>query len=139
MKRLLTAVSLAALWSMPAIVIAQQMMSGPDHVTVTLKPQNSSGESGTATLTQKGSDVEVIVHMKNAVAATQPIHIHVGSCANLDPKPKYPLTLVKDGESVTTVKDVQLSALTASPFAINVHKSPADVGTYVACGDIKST
>jgi hypothetical protein len=27
----------------------------------------------------------------------------------------------------------------ASPYAINVHKSTSDLGTYVACGNITAT
>jgi len=138
MKRLLTIASVAALCgALPAIVLAQSsMMSAPNKVSINLYPQNHSGEFGGATLRQSGSDVIVMVHMRNAVAATQPIHIHEGTCDKLNPKPKYPLTSVQDGDSYTVVKDVQLSALLSSPFAINVHKSPNEVGTYVSCGNI---
>lgn len=136
MKRLLTIASVVALCgALPAIVLAQ--MSAPDRVSINLYSQNHSGELGGATLRQSGPDVIVMVHMRNAVAPVQPIHIHQGTCDKLNPKPTYPLTNVdSNGDSYTVVKDVQLSSLLSSPYAINVHKSPNEVATYVSCGNI---
>lgn len=137
MKRLLTLAAVATLCALPAIALAQSsMMMSSNEVTVNLKPQNDSGETGTATLVQKGDDVVVTVKMKNAVAPTQPIHIHPGTCANLNPKPQYPLKNVSDGTSVTTLTGMKLSSLETGNFAINVHKSPDAISTYVSCGDI---
>ncbi len=65
-----------------------------------------------------------------------PAHVHPGTCATLDPKPKYPLSDVKDDKSSTTI-DVALADLTKSAFAVNLHKSSAEAKTYSACGDIK--
>ena len=136
MKRLLTLAAVASLCALPAIALAQSSMMSSNEVTVNLKAQNDSGETGTATLVQKGDDVVVTVKMKNAVAPTQPIHIHPGTCANLNPKPQYPLKNVSDGSSVTTLTGMKLSSLETGNFAINVHKSPDAISTYVACGDI---
>jgi len=105
-------------------------------VTVQLLEQNGSGESGTATLTDAGGGMtHVVVTMSNAPAVAQPIHIHKGTCATLDPVPAYPLTSVTAGQSDTMVA-VSLDTLTAGTFAINVHKSAAEASVYVACGDI---
>jgi hypothetical protein len=112
-------------------------MSGGPTVTIPLKTQNGSGESGTATLEQMGADV--VVHLtisKGSTSDAQPAHIHPGTCAKLDPAPKYPLSNVVDGTSVTTLKGMKLSDLQTGAFAINVHKSTSDLKTYVACGDI---
>jgi Cu/Zn superoxide dismutase len=107
-----------------------------DSVTVTMNAQNGSGEDGTATITASGANaVTVVVKLSNGTTVAQPAHIHVGSCANLDPTPKYPLTNVVNGDSTTTV-NVALADLTTGGFAINVHKSAAEVSTYVSCGDI---
>jgi Cu/Zn superoxide dismutase len=108
--------------------------SGP--LTVTMGAQNGSGEDGSATLTQTPDGVQVVVTVKNAPAAAQPAHIHPGTCANLTPAPKYPLTSLANGTSTTLVKGVTIDQLLASPFAINVHKSTSDLGTYVSCGNI---
>jgi hypothetical protein len=98
--------------------------------------QNGSTELGTVTLTALGDKTRVDLALANAPAGVaQPAHIHDGPCAKLNPKPKYPLTTVVNGVSTTTL-DVPMSQLVAGGFAVNVHKSTADIPTYVACGDL---
>jgi len=107
-------------------------------LTVTLSQQNGSGESGTATLTQTGADVKVVISLKGAPATTpQPAHIHDGTCANLKGV-AYPLTNVVNGSSTTVVKGITIDKLLGGTYAINVHESAADLGKYVACGNIVS-
>jgi hypothetical protein len=101
-----------------------------------MKAQNDSGETGTTTLKDTPNGLLVTVNLKGA-KGTQPAHIHKGSCANLDPKPEYPLKNVVNGKSVTTVKGVTIGELNGKS-AVNVHKSTADLKTYVSCGDIAS-
>ena len=109
---------------------------GGDAVTVELAEQNGSGQSGTATLTAAGDGAtEVVIELNEGTADPQPAHIHAGTCADLDPQPKYPLDGVVDGGSRTTVQ-APLSELRNGRLAINVHKSEAEIQTYVACGDI---
>ena len=106
-------------------------------VTIKLGEQNKSGESGTAKLTPAGDKTKVEISLKGAPkGASQPAHIHEGSCAKLDPKPKYGLENVVDGKSTSEVS-ADIKTLTAGKLAVNVHKSAAEVKTYVACGDIK--
>jgi Cu/Zn superoxide dismutase len=106
-------------------------------VTVRLAQQNKSGESGTARLTPEGDKTKVQVNLKGAPkGVSQPAHIHEGSCAKLDPKPKYGLQNVVDGKSTSEVP-VSVDALMSGSYAINVHKSADDIKTYVACGAIK--
>ncbi|MBV8531643.1 MAG: hypothetical protein JO104_10025 [Candidatus Eremiobacteraeota bacterium] len=104
-------------------------------LTVTLSQQNSSGESGSAVLTQKGADVEVVIALKGAPATAQPAHVHDGTCADLKGV-AYPLSNVVGGKSTTTIKGVTIDQLLKGPYAINVHESAADLGKYVACGGI---
>jgi Cu/Zn superoxide dismutase len=108
--------------------------AGP--VIVQLTPQNNSGETGTATLTEQGTKTKVVVGINGAPAGVaQPLHVHKGTCAKLDPKPTYGLTTLTDGKSETTI-DVSLNALQTGGFAINGHKSAQDANTYVFCGNI---
>ena len=113
--------------------------SGSGPMTVTLAEQSGSGESGTATLTKVGDRTKVVVELQGMSATMgsppQPAHIHNGSCANLDPTPVYALADAKDGKSTSTV-DAKLDDLTKDAFVINIHKSAAQIKTYVACGDI---
>jgi hypothetical protein len=115
--------------------------SGSGEMTVTLGEQSGSGESGTATLTKEGDRTKVVLDLQGSSAtmgsAPEPAHIHKGSCAKLDPTPAYALADVKDGSSTSTV-DAKLDDLRKGAFAINVHKSAAEIQTYVACGDVGS-
>jgi hypothetical protein len=112
--------------------------SSEGPVTVELAEQNGSGQSGTATLTAAGEGTtDVVIELDGGTAGPQPAHIHVGTCANLDPQPKYPLEGVVDGRSETTVQ-APLAELAEGELAINVHKSEAEVQIYVACGNLGS-
>ena len=77
-----------------------------------------------------------MVNVANGMAEAQPAHIHKGSCANLDPKPAYPLNNVVNGKSDTTVM-VGWNELAKGGYAINIHKSATDLATYTSCGNIE--
>src|SRR5919198_375486 len=109
-------------------VIAQQ------SVSVTIGPgRDESTGTGTATLTNMGSQTQVVLR----VAATNRemlAHIHVDSCPGVGAV-VFPLTNVVNGTS-TTVINAPLSEVLAQGRAINLHKSPADSGIYVGCGNL---
>jgi hypothetical protein len=116
---------------------AKKKSDGAKSVTVKLSQQNKSGESGTARLTPAGDKTKIEISLKGAPkGVSQPAHVHEGSCAKLDPKPKYGLQNVVDGKSTTEVP-ASLSELQKGNLAINVHKSAEEAKVYVACGDIK--
>jgi hypothetical protein len=108
-----------------------------DSATAKLAAQNNSGETGTATLTKAGdNETKVVLDVKGAPAgASQPVHIHKGTCDKLDPKPAYPLSPLVNGKSESTIK-ASLDSLEKGGYAINGHKSAQEVSTYVFCGDI---
>jgi hypothetical protein len=104
---------------------------------VTIAAEHGSGQHGTATLMQKGDNVVVTVTMTGIPAGVaEPTHIHPGTCTNLNPVPKYPLTNATDGTTTTTLKNVQLASLLGGKYAINVHNAD-NLKIYVACGPIK--
>jgi hypothetical protein len=110
---------------------------GGKTVSLPLKAQNKSGESGTVKLTPMGDQTKVEVSLRGAPkGVAQPAHIHEGSCAKLDPKPKYPLSNVVDGKSSSEVP-AKMEELMGGAMAVNVHKSGDDIKTYVACADLK--
>ena len=111
-------------------------MMKKEPMQIKLVAQNSSGEAGTATLMDGEKGLIVKVHMTPASDVDQPAHIHKGTCDKLDPKPTYPLKIVHDGESETTIPDVTIAELEKAPFAINVHKSTKEIPIYVSCGNI---
>ncbi|HLI94612.1 MAG TPA: hypothetical protein VKT72_00840 [Candidatus Baltobacteraceae bacterium] len=111
--------------------------AAPQTITVAMKAENNSGENGTARLTQTSKGVKVEVMIKGAPAASQPTHIHPGTCTKLNPAPEAPLSPLENGKSVTVLSGKKLSDFTGGKFSINVHKSSDDLKTYVSCGLIK--
>jgi hypothetical protein len=122
-----------------ALCASTLALAADAKMTYQLASQNSSGETGTIVLTPTadGKGTVVTVTTKGGGADPQPIHVHKGPCAKLDPKPTYPLKSVQDGKSETTLAEVPMSTLTDGDYAINVHKSTSEVAVYVACADLK--
>jgi hypothetical protein len=109
-----------------------------DAVKVKINPQSNSGESGTATLTDAGGKTKVAVMISGQPAgSSQPMHIHKGTCAKLDPAPAYGLPNLTDGKAEATI-DVPLKTLQSEKFAINGHKSAQEASVYVFCGDLSA-
>ena len=130
-KVLLLALSIFAVFAMSGA-----SAYADNSVTITLGAQNNSGQNGTATLTDMhDGTTKVTVNISGGSATAQPAHIHAGSCANLDPKPKWPLSSVINGMSETMVP-ASLAEIANGTNAINVHKSGAEASIYVSCGDI---
>jgi hypothetical protein len=87
--------------------------------------------------------------VSDAAHASHPAHIHSGSCAELG-EVVYPLTDVAlpagemmgaDGghpveSSDTNLPDVSLQDILGGQYAVNVHLSADEIGTYIACGNI---
>ncbi len=133
------ALGAAAFGCSPLVASAADDLQTAGSKVFKLHAQNGSHEYGTVALTPHGSTTIVEIHLINTPGgAGQPAHVHAGSCAKLDPAPKYPLTSVLDGVSETTVK-VPLAQLLASPMAVNVHKSANDLKDYVACADLAAS
>jgi hypothetical protein len=126
-----------ALLALPWIVLLPATSRAAD-VTVKLEPQNNSGESGTATLSDAAGKTKVTIAVSGQPSgSSQPMHIHKGTCAALDPKPAYPLPALAAGKAEVTL-DVPLSTLQKDKYAINGHKSAQEASVYVFCGEIPS-
>jgi len=115
---------------------APQTASGEEFV---LKlERGGSRESGTVTFTTLGKRTKVVLELDGRASRSsepRPAHIHMGSCAELEPRPAYRLAAVADGKSTSTVA-ATLSDLRAGSFAVDVHESAADLQTHVACGEL---
>jgi hypothetical protein len=108
----------------------------PSTLTIKLYAQNRPGETGTAMFEQIPGGVTIVVKMPGGQNGSQPIHIHTGTCANLDPAPKYALTNIVHGSSTTTISGITLGSLLEGQYVIDVHESSADITKYVACAAI---
>src|SRR5438874_13048878 len=133
-------------WTVIALVLAVVAALGTLSVavaqsqstTLTMASQNNSGITGTATLTEiGGGKVRVEIKATGAGAGPQPAHIHEGTCAQLNPAPKFPLSPVANGTSTSEIS-TSLEQLMSVPHAIHMHKSPEEIPIYVACADVKS-
>lgn len=106
-------------------------------MTINLGAQNGSKQDGQAFLNDTSAGLKVKLQLKNEPAnASEPAHIHQGTCAKLNPAPWKPLSNVVNGLSVTTLKGVTIAQLKNAKYAINVHQSAANLAHYVSCGDI---
>ena len=115
------------------------LVQDAQSVTITLDEQNDSGQSGTATLTAKGGDTEVVLSLTAGALETELVHIHTGSCgANLGGV-AHPLSSFVGGSggSETLLSGVGLGSLMTENFAVNSHQA-GNPGVYTACGNIPS-
>jgi hypothetical protein len=109
----------------------------PHAMTINLGAQNHSRQDGQAFLNDTAGGLKVKLQVKNEPAgASEPSHIHQGTCAKLNPAPWKPLSNVVNGVSVTTIPGLTIAALKKAHYAINVHKSAAELSHYVSCGDL---
>jgi hypothetical protein len=131
MKQLAATLLLLAAFATPA---ASQE---PNSITVKMQALNGSGEDGMATVTQGNGGIFVTVALQNGGDVSQPTHIHIGSCGAINKAPEYALRDTVDGKGESSVAGVSLSDLLKGHYAINVHKSGTDLGTYVSCGNIR--
>ncbi len=96
-KNIVMSLAMVGLLAAPVSALAMQ-----HEVKVELAAQNGSGETGYAIIKPMGKGIEVTVHIKGGPkGVAQPDHIHPGTCANLNPVPKYPLENVVDGKAVS--------------------------------------
>jgi hypothetical protein len=109
----------------------------PTTINVVLGEQNKSKESGTAVVTDVPGGVKVTIAVRiEPPGASQPAHIHAGTCVKLNPVPWRGLNNAVNGSSVTIVPGVTVAQLKKGAFAINVHESALNIEHYVACGDL---
>ena len=115
---------------------AHNAMSGK-VIDINMGAMNGSKQDGSAHLVQQGGSVAVTVQLFNEPkGASEPAHIHQGTCEKLNPAPYKPLHNVVGGKSQTTVAGLTIAELKKGHFAINAHKSAADLKTYVSCGTL---
>lgn len=131
--RFAIALSLVLVAALPGAILASTK-----HSSVDMKALNGSGQTGTATITRvyKGKQTVTISLDNEPAGASEPAHIHPGSCSKVSPVPKVVLSNVVGGKSVTSIPAL---ATENGNWSIVVHKgSGADMKVYVACGDIPS-
>jgi hypothetical protein len=107
----------------------------------TLSSVGASGITGTAT----GSTANDMTHVSVTVmglqaGATYPWHVHEGKCADasapvVGPATAYPPLVAGADGRATAEANLSLKLNEAKNYIINVHASPTNLATIVACGD----
>ena len=110
--------------------------------SATLRPQNGSTVSGTATLQPiAGDSLVVLIRIKGAKAGdSNPWHVHSGGCDSSgavlgDPSRYAPMTVGTDGSAEANARVKALLSI-GVPYSINVHRSPNDM-TVISCGNLR--
>jgi len=126
----------------PALAVPNAMHSmhnamASTTLNINMGQQNGSKQNGTASVKDVSGGVQVKVSVMNEPSgASEPSHIHKGTCANLNPATWKPLKNVVNGTAVTTISGITVADLKKAHYAINVHQSAANLTHYVSCGDL---
>lgn len=117
-------------------------MNGMPHYTANLAAMSGSTVHGTATVhSMNGSQSVQLQISGGASAATYPWHIHTGSCSDgMTPivgNPQLYTALGTSGDGTASLMVTLPIALNEDQrYHVNIHASPSDMGTIVACGDL---
>ena len=115
---------------------AHNAMSGK-LMNINMGAMNGSKQDGSASVGDKGNGVQVSIHLYNEPkGASEPAHIHLGTCKKINPAPYKPLKNVVNGTSMTMVSGLTVAQIKKGHYAINVHKSANELKVYVSCGDL---
>jgi hypothetical protein len=111
--------------------------------TATLAPQGTSHVSGTATVSgvSGASETRATITLKGATAGgVHPWHIHSGKCGSkgaiVGPPTAYPAITVGQDSSAKIDATLPFAVPRSGSYYVNIHASPTDMGTIVACGDL---
>ena len=114
----------------------------PETWSGTLSAVGGSGISGTASGTTAHDSTHVTVKISGATpGATLPWHVHDGKCGDASPPvvgnaSAYPPLVVGADGTATAMAHITVKLNEARNYIVNVHASPTNLGTIVACGDI---
>ena len=110
-------------------------------MTATLTPMGGATVAGTATASHgDAAEFRSTVSITGATAsATHPWHVHSGRCGDngpiVGPASAYP-PLQVDANGAATANATVPVAMPSGPLYVNVHLSPTELGTIVACGNL---
>lgn len=119
------------------ILLASACGGGEGELVIQLVDIDSSGQSGTATLTPMDDQTEIVIEVNPGPPGNdpQPLHVHFGTCGPRLGAVSHVLKDLSAGVSTTTL-DVTLASLRNGNHAVNLHLSVAEIRTYTACGNI---
>lgn len=134
--------ALVAVFALGLFAVSPASAADGDTLEIDLEALNDFDFNGTAVITEENGAITVEIETEgDDVVGGHPVHIHLGTCNELDPNPTYSLEDIDaDGLSTTLVDGVTLDDLLSGEddYAINAHVSATDIPTYTTCGNIKA-
>jgi hypothetical protein len=113
----------------------EPVVAGDTALSLELREQNGSEQSGRATLTPLGDDrTKIVMELSNPPEVPQPAHVHPGPCDDLG-DPVAALANVVRGRSETTVP-LWLAEPRRGDLVVHAHKSEREYSISVACAPI---
>jgi hypothetical protein len=106
-----------------------------------LSPRGGSGITGTFRATVADGKTTVSVNLANAMAGQRlPWHVHNGTCSNdmgiFGDASLYPVIVVANDGTASVNAVINYTLDEAKDYMVNVHASPTNLQTIVACGDL---
>jgi hypothetical protein len=100
-----------------------------------------TGASGTSTARVEGGNTLVTLVLTGLPpGGPYPWHVHDGTCEGGpivgDPAAYPPLTVGADGRAEANARLINLKLNEAKKYHVNVHRSPTDLATIIACGEL---
>lgn len=127
-----------------ALVAGCDLTTGSDEPrwTAAVQPTPSfSGVTGTAEVSTSTTSSTARISLAGAAAGdAHPWHVHLGTCAAGGPiigdPAAYPLLQPGADGRDAQIAVIGLVLTRGQPYFVNVHVSPDDLATTVACGDL---
>ncbi|HET9482066.1 MAG TPA: hypothetical protein VFP98_09950 [Candidatus Polarisedimenticolia bacterium] len=125
----------------PAPDAGTEQMAGERDVV--LAPSPGFEVEGDADVEALGQGTRVDIDVRGAASnAMLPWHLHEGICGSGgaivgDPAAYPPLAADLDG-TASSEADIQVTLTPGSDYHVNVHKSPSELETIVACGEVQA-
>lgn len=131
------------IWGGVALAPSLRAQEESGQATVIIDQVDGSGVTGDVVLTAAGNQTVVWVRLTGALEVHS-VHLHDRACGVADLAAEAaPGHLVAgwsdpDGYSELTV-EAPLSVIWAGPYSVVVHRSDAELGQYLACGNVGET
>jgi Cu/Zn superoxide dismutase len=110
--------------------------------SATLAAVGGSGVTGTARANDMNDATHATINISGGRSGgVHPWHIHEGRCGDANPPivgpaSAYPPLNVGAGGTATAQAHVPVELNEAKNYIVNVHASPSNLGTIIACGDL---
>lgn len=115
-------------------------LTRPANADSMIVPTRVVGSATLSPASNPSQSTATVMVANSEAGATHPWHIHAGTCGSgggiVGPPDAYqPITVGTNGRGERTVT-LPFSTPTQGEFYVNVHKSPTDLKTIIACGPL---